>query len=80
MPGRISPLLEEKLDALAQAMAEHMARPFPSGFRGLDGRGQDMVLLDADIYGYAAVVAYVVRGTAPPAGSAARRKEVPPGD
>ncbi|MEU4148795.1 hypothetical protein [Streptomyces sp. NPDC026659] len=49
-------MLEEKLDTLAQVMAEHMARPFPSGFRGLDVQGQDMVLLDADIYGYAAVV------------------------
>ncbi|MFC9261341.1 hypothetical protein ACFRFJ_30565 [Streptomyces hydrogenans] len=49
-------MLEEKLDALAQVMAEHMARPFPPGCRGLDVEGQDMVLLDADSYGYAAVV------------------------
>ncbi|MDX2544739.1 hypothetical protein ACOT81_20185 [Streptomyces sp. WI04-05B] len=49
-------MLEEKLDVLAQVMAGHMARPFPSGFRGLDVQGQDMVLLDADIYGLAAVV------------------------
>ncbi|GLW04183.1 hypothetical protein [Streptomyces lavendulae] len=49
-------MLEEKLDALAQMMTEHMARPFPSGFRGLDFAGQDMVLLDADAYGYAAGV------------------------
>ncbi|MFH8796127.1 hypothetical protein [Streptomyces sp. NPDC017941] len=49
-------MLEERLDTLAQAMAEHMARPFPSGFRGPDIQGQDMVLLDADVYGCAAVV------------------------
>ncbi|MFI9588553.1 hypothetical protein ACIHCQ_43850 [Streptomyces sp. NPDC052236] len=48
-----SALLEEKLDALSQMMAEHMAMPFPPGFRGLDVDGQDMVLLDADVYGYA---------------------------
>ncbi|AJE42781.1 hypothetical protein [Streptomyces nodosus] len=33
--------------------AEHMALPFPPGFRGLDIEGQDMVMLDADAYGYA---------------------------
>ncbi|GAA0393331.1 hypothetical protein [Streptomyces luteireticuli] len=49
-------MLKEKLDELAQMMADHMARPFPPGFRGLDVEGQDMVLLDADVYGYAAVV------------------------
>lgn len=49
-------MLEEKLDALAQMMADHMARPFPPGCRGLDFEGQDMVLLDADAYGYAAGV------------------------
>ncbi|MER7811879.1 hypothetical protein [Streptomyces sp900116325] len=30
-----------------------MATPFPPSFRGLDIDGQDMVLLDADAYGYA---------------------------
>ncbi|QER90477.1 hypothetical protein [Streptomyces tendae] len=44
---------EEKVDALTQRMAEHMAMPFPPGFRGLDIKGQDMVMLDADAYGYA---------------------------
>lgn len=28
-------MLDEKLDALAQMMTVHMARPFPPGFRGL---------------------------------------------
>ncbi|MFD8847651.1 hypothetical protein [Streptomyces sp. NPDC059604] len=37
-------------------MAEHMARPFPTGFRGLDVEGQDMVMLDSDAYAYAACV------------------------
>jgi hypothetical protein len=46
-------MFKEKLDALSQMMAEHMARPFPPGFRGLDIGGEDMVLLDADAYGYA---------------------------
>ncbi|ALC30257.1 hypothetical protein [Streptomyces sp. CFMR 7] len=49
-------MLEEKLDALAQMMAEHMARPFPPGFRGLDIEGRDMVMLDSDVYAYAACV------------------------
>ncbi|MEU7829718.1 MULTISPECIES: hypothetical protein [unclassified Nonomuraea] len=49
-------MLEEKLDALSQMMAEHMAMPFSSGFRGLDVEDQDMVMLDADIYGFAAGV------------------------
>ncbi|MEU4507322.1 hypothetical protein [Streptomyces sp. NPDC024089] len=49
-------MLDEKLDALAQMMAEHMARPFPTGFRGLDVEGQDMVMLDSDAYAYAACV------------------------
>ncbi|WP_328433138.1 hypothetical protein [Streptomyces sp. NBC_00425] len=44
---------EEKVDALRQRMAEHMAMPFPPGFRGLDIESQDMVMLDADAYGYA---------------------------
>jgi hypothetical protein len=46
-------MFEERLDAQSQMMAEHMAMPFPPGFRGLDIEGQDMVLLDADAYGYA---------------------------
>lgn len=46
-------MFEEKLDALSQMSAEHMAMPFPPGFRGLDIEDQDMVLLDADAYGYA---------------------------
>lgn len=46
-------MFEEKLDALSQMMAEHMTMPFPPSFRGLDIEGQDMVLLDADVYGYA---------------------------
>ncbi|MFE6664904.1 hypothetical protein ACFVFH_15270 [Streptomyces sp. NPDC057697] len=49
-------MLEEKLDALTQMMAQHMASPFPPGVRGLDFEGQDMVLLDADAYGYASGV------------------------
>ncbi|MBZ4323406.1 hypothetical protein [Streptomyces huiliensis] len=44
---------EEKRDALSRMTAEHMARPFPPGFRGLSVEGQDMVLLDADAYGSA---------------------------
>ncbi|MDH6502675.1 hypothetical protein [Streptomyces sp. SAI-149] len=44
---------EAKVDALTQRMAEHMALPFPPGFRGLDIESQDMVMLDADAYGYA---------------------------
>ncbi|MEU3521597.1 hypothetical protein ABZ770_41245 [Streptomyces sp. NPDC006654] len=34
-------MLEEKLDALSQMMAEHMANPFPPGFRGRDVLDQD---------------------------------------
>ncbi|QFZ79182.1 hypothetical protein GFH48_38790 [Streptomyces fagopyri] len=49
-------MLDEKLDALAQMMAQHMARPFPPGFRGLDVEGRDMVMLDSDAYAYAASV------------------------
>lgn len=45
---------DEKLDALAQMMAEHMTRPFPPGFRGLDVEGRDMVMLDSGAYAYAA--------------------------
>ncbi|MFJ3673362.1 hypothetical protein ACIPSE_43605 [Streptomyces sp. NPDC090106] len=47
---------DEKLDALAQMMAAHMARPFPPGLRGLDVEGRDMVMLDSDAYAYAACV------------------------
>ncbi|MFI6880789.1 hypothetical protein ACIBL6_45805 [Streptomyces sp. NPDC050400] len=49
-------MLDEELGALAQMMAEHMARPFPPGFRGLDVEGWDMVMLDSDAYAYAACV------------------------
>ncbi|MFE1911910.1 hypothetical protein [Streptomyces anandii] len=56
MTARLLRELEDKLIALAQMMAEHMARPFPPGMRGLDNDGQDMVLLDADAYGYASGV------------------------
>ncbi|MCX5426314.1 hypothetical protein OHU11_00810 [Streptomyces sp. NBC_00257] len=45
-------MFEETLDALSQ-LAEHKAMPFPPGFRGLDIDDQDMVMLDADVYGYA---------------------------
>ncbi|MGW6015596.1 hypothetical protein [Streptomyces sp. NPDC055210] len=44
---------EEKVDALTQRMAEHMAMPFPPGFRGLAIEGQNMVMLDADACGHA---------------------------
>ncbi|MFI9723808.1 hypothetical protein ACIHFE_29815 [Streptomyces sp. NPDC052396] len=46
-------MFEEKLDTLLQMMAEHKAMPFPPGFRSLDIEDQDMVMLDADVYGYA---------------------------
>ncbi|MCX5163959.1 hypothetical protein OOK39_43375 [Streptomyces sp. NBC_00264] len=46
-------MFEEKLEALSQVMAEHMAMPFPPGFRGLGIEDQDMVMLDADACGYA---------------------------
>ncbi|MET7334774.1 hypothetical protein [Nonomuraea sp. NPDC005650] len=49
-------MFEEKLDGLSQMMAEHMAMPFPPGFHGLDIEDQGMVMLDADVYGYAAGV------------------------
>ncbi|MFF8896045.1 hypothetical protein ACF082_00930 [Streptomyces lydicus] len=49
-------MFEEKLNALSQMTAEHMAMPFPPGFRGLDIEDQDMVMLDADAYAYAAGV------------------------
>ncbi|MGV4988139.1 hypothetical protein ACVB8X_28850 [Streptomyces sp. NRAIS4] len=49
-------MLEEKLDALSQMTAEHMALSFPPGFRGLDIEDEDMVMLDADAYGYATSV------------------------
>ncbi|MEV6155505.1 hypothetical protein AB0L53_34705 [Nonomuraea sp. NPDC052129] len=49
-------MFEEKLVALSQMMAEHMAMPFPPGFCGLDIEDQDMVMLDADAYGFAAGV------------------------
>ncbi|MCX4729457.1 hypothetical protein [Streptomyces sp. NBC_01363] len=46
-------MFEEKLEALSQVMAEHMAMPFPPSFRGLGIEDQDMVMLDADACGYA---------------------------
>jgi hypothetical protein len=49
-------MFEAKLDVLSQMTAEHMVLPFPPGFRGLDIADQDMVMLDADAYGYAASV------------------------
>ena len=49
-------MLQDKLDTLARMMAEHMAAPFPPGFRGRDVEGRCMVLLDADTYGSAAPV------------------------
>ncbi|MEV7657769.1 hypothetical protein AB0O39_26805 [Streptomyces anulatus] len=48
-------MFEERLNVLSQMMAEHMAAPFPPGFHSLDIEGQDMVLLDADVYGLASV-------------------------
>ncbi|MFI9724423.1 hypothetical protein ACIHFE_33135 [Streptomyces sp. NPDC052396] len=48
--------IKEKLDALSRMTAEHMALPFPPGFRGLDAEGRDMVMLDAGAYGYATSV------------------------
>lgn len=56
MPGMIPGMVEEKWDALSRMTAEHMAMPFPSGFRGRDVEDQDMVMLDADAHGYAASV------------------------
>ncbi|WP_225845946.1 hypothetical protein [Streptomyces sp. HPF1205] len=41
---------------VSRKSAEHMASPFPPGFRGLDIDDQDMVRLDADTYGYATSV------------------------
>jgi hypothetical protein len=49
-------MVKEKLDVLSQMMAEHMARPFPPGCRGLDIEGEDLVMLDADAYGFASGV------------------------
>ncbi|MEV4173943.1 hypothetical protein [Nonomuraea sp. NPDC049709] len=49
-------MLEGKLDALSQMMAEHRAMKFPPGFRGLDIGDRDMVTLDAYTYGCAANV------------------------
>ncbi|WP_416963722.1 hypothetical protein [Streptomyces sp. Agncl-13] len=42
----------QRLDTLSRMMAEHMATPFPPDARGLEIAGEDMVLLDADAYGY----------------------------
>ncbi len=49
-------MFDEKLDALAQMIAEHMRMPFPPDFRGREIDDQDMVMLDADAYGYASCV------------------------
>lgn len=49
-------MFEEKLDALLQMMAEHMAMPFPPRFCGLEIEDEDMVMLDANAYGYAQTV------------------------
>ncbi|MFD9130177.1 hypothetical protein [Kitasatospora sp. NPDC059571] len=46
-------MFDERLNALSQMMAEHMAMPFPPRFRGLEIEDEDMVMLDADAYGYA---------------------------
>ncbi|MFD7017354.1 hypothetical protein [Streptomyces sp. NPDC059928] len=47
-------MLEEKLEALSRVTAEHMAMPFPPGFRRVDVEDRDMLMLDAAAYGYAA--------------------------
>ncbi|MEU1181553.1 hypothetical protein ABZ464_28705 [Streptomyces sp. NPDC005820] len=52
----IADVFEEKWDALVRMTAEHMAMPFPPGFRGLEVEDRDMVMLDADAQGYAASV------------------------
>jgi hypothetical protein len=52
----IAGMFAEKLDALSRMTADHMSRPFPPGFRGLEIEDQDMVMLDADAYGYATSV------------------------
>ena len=52
----IDGMFEGKLDVLSRMTAEHMVMPFPPGFRGLDIEDQDMVMLDADAYGYATSV------------------------
>ncbi|MEW1775156.1 hypothetical protein [Streptomyces sp. NPDC086777] len=44
-------MFQEKLDALSQMTAEHMAMPFPPSLRGLDIEDQDMVMPGADTYG-----------------------------
>ncbi|MFH8337091.1 hypothetical protein [Streptomyces sp. AM6-12] len=49
-------MFEEKVNALSWMTAEHASRPFPPGFRGLEIEGEDMVMLDADAYGYATSV------------------------
>lgn len=49
-------VIQKKLDALSQMVAECGAMPFPKGFRGLDIEDQDMVMLDADTAGYASRV------------------------
>ncbi|MCX4970792.1 hypothetical protein OHA98_39825 [Streptomyces sp. NBC_00654] len=59
-------MFEEKLEALSQVMAEHMAMSFPPGFRGLGIEDQDMVMLDADACGYPGRSQRPARRTAQP--------------
>ncbi|MEV6541715.1 hypothetical protein [Streptomyces sp. NPDC051665] len=42
----------QRRDTLSRMMAQHMATPFPPDVRGPDIAGEDMVLLDANAYGY----------------------------
>ncbi|WP_405859772.1 hypothetical protein OG407_19795 [Streptomyces sp. NBC_01515] len=41
-----------QLDTLSRMMAQHLATPFPPGVRGMEIAGEDLVLLDANAYGY----------------------------
>ncbi|WP_329468303.1 hypothetical protein [Streptomyces sp. NBC_01431] len=49
-------MLEEKLEALSRVTSEHMAMPFPPGFRRVDVEDRDMLILDVAAYGYEADV------------------------
>ncbi|MFJ9374151.1 hypothetical protein [Streptomyces sp. NPDC101455] len=42
----------QQLDTLSRMMAQHLATPFPPNARGLDIADEDLVLLDANAYGY----------------------------
>jgi hypothetical protein len=55
--------LENESDELliGELWQEHLAAPFPNGFRGKDVDGIDFVILDADIAG--CVETFVRRGT-----------------